>query len=49
MMSEKVDLKELERKAYTSYHQDGLIDLFGILFLAEDQTGARTAQGLMGG
>jgi hypothetical protein len=27
-MSEHIDLKSLERKAYTSYHQDGLIDIF---------------------
>ena len=26
-MAEKIDLKEIERKAYTSYHQDGLIDI----------------------
>ncbi len=25
-MAEKVNLKEIERKVYTSYHQDGLID-----------------------
>ena len=27
-MTERIDLKSLERKAYTSYHQDGLIDIF---------------------
>ncbi len=27
-MSEHVDLKELERKIYLSYHQDGLVDIF---------------------
>ena len=27
-MSERVDLKELERKIYLSYHQDGLVDVF---------------------
>jgi len=26
-MSEKINLKEIERKVYTSYHQDGLIDI----------------------
>lgn len=27
-MTEKINLKQLERKAYLSYHQDGLVDLF---------------------
>lgn len=27
-MMQEIDLKEIERKAYTSYHQDGLIDIF---------------------
>jgi hypothetical protein len=27
-MAERINLKEIERKAYTSYHQDGLIDIF---------------------
>jgi hypothetical protein len=27
-LSEEIDLKEIERKAYLSYHQDGLADLF---------------------
>jgi hypothetical protein len=26
-MNEKINLKEIERKAYTSYHQDGVIDI----------------------
>lgn len=26
-MSENINLKDIERKAYTSYHQDGLIDI----------------------
>ncbi|NVM53600.1 MAG: hypothetical protein HWN66_07835 [Candidatus Helarchaeota archaeon] len=26
-MTEEIDLKSIERKAYTSYHQDGLIDI----------------------
>jgi len=34
-MAEKINLKEIERKAYTSYHQDGLIDVFaGFLILS---------------
>jgi len=34
-MEEKIDLKRIERKAYTSYHQDGLIDVFaGFLILS---------------
>jgi hypothetical protein len=34
-MTEKIDLKKIERKTYMSYHQDGLIDLLigcGVLF-----------------
>ncbi len=27
-MTGKIDLKQLERKAYLSYHEDGLVDLF---------------------
>ncbi len=27
-MTEHVDLKALERRAYTSYHQDGIVDIF---------------------
>ncbi len=27
-MNTKIDLKDIERKAYTSYHEDGIIDLF---------------------
>ncbi len=33
-MSQKINLKEIERKAYTSYHQDGLWDLYLGLLLA---------------
>lgn len=34
-MVEKIDLKKIERKAYTSYHEDGLIDVFaGFLILS---------------
>ena len=35
MHAEKTNLKEIERKAYMSYHQDGLIDVFaGFLILS---------------
>ncbi|MDO8056533.1 MAG: hypothetical protein Q6361_06700 [Candidatus Hermodarchaeota archaeon] len=27
-MSQHIDLKQLERKAYTIYHQDGIVDIF---------------------
>jgi hypothetical protein len=27
-MAERIDLKALERKAYTSYHQDGIFDIY---------------------
>ena len=34
-MAEQINLKKIERKAYTSYHQDGLIDVFaGFLILS---------------
>lgn len=34
-MSEKIDVKKIERKAYMSYHQDGLWDIFlGAIILA---------------
>lgn len=33
-VGEKIDLKEIERRAYLSYHQDGLVDIFiGLAFL----------------
>jgi len=32
-MAEKINLKKIERKAYTSYHQDGLIDIFAGFFI----------------
>lgn len=42
-MSKKINMKEIERKAYTSYHQDGLVDIsiafvilaFGLIIIAE--------------
>jgi hypothetical protein len=34
-MNEKINLKQIERKAYTSYHQDGILDiLIGISILS---------------
>ena len=27
-MSDKINLKEIEKKVYLSFHQDGLLDLF---------------------
>jgi len=34
-MVERINLKKIERKAYTSYHQDGLVDVFaGVLILS---------------
>jgi hypothetical protein len=33
MMNERINLKEIERKAYTSYHQDGIIDILIALFI----------------
>jgi len=32
-MAEKINLKKIERKAYTSYHQDGIIDILIALFI----------------
>lgn len=32
-MTKELDLKELQRKAYTSYHQDGLIDIFTSIYI----------------
>ena len=29
----QIDLKEIQRKAYTSYHQDGIIDIFGSTYI----------------
>ncbi len=42
-MNKKINLKEIERKAYTSYHQDGLVDVsiafvilaFGLMIIAD--------------
>lgn len=32
-MAKEVNLKEIERKAYMSYHQDGLMDIFAGLYI----------------
>jgi hypothetical protein len=32
-MNEKVNLKNIERKAYTSYHQDGILDILIAIFI----------------
>ena len=32
-MAETINLKRIERKAYTSYHQDGLLDVFAGVFI----------------
>lgn len=32
-MNGKPNLKEIQRKAYTSYHQDGLIDIFASIYI----------------
>ena len=33
MVTNQPDLKEIERRAYMSYHQDGLLDIFAGLFI----------------
>jgi hypothetical protein len=32
-LTEKINLKKIERKAYTAYHQDGLLDIFASVYL----------------
>lgn len=32
-MNEKINLKDIERKAYTSYHQDGILDILIAIFI----------------
>jgi hypothetical protein len=32
-MNEKIDLKSIERKVYTSYHQDGILDILIAIFI----------------
>jgi hypothetical protein len=32
-VTQKLDLKELERKVFASYHQDGLIDIFACIYI----------------
>ena len=51
-MNEKINLKEIERKAYTSYHQDGVIDItiaFTTFFLSIIMIGDITLLGGIGG
>ena len=33
ILTKEPNLKEIERKAYTSYHQDGLLDIFAALYI----------------
>jgi hypothetical protein len=33
VMTQNINVKELERKAFTSYHEDGLVDIFAGLWL----------------
>ncbi len=48
-MNENIDLKKLERKAFVSYHQDGLLDLFlGALLAAWGLTMETTLKGMAG-
>ena len=48
-MSEQIDVKKIERKAYISYHQDGLWDVFlGTIILAWGLS-MMTAMAAMGG
>jgi len=48
-MSESLDLKKLEKKAFVSYHQDGLVDLFlGALLLAWGLTMETMLKGMGG-
>ena len=48
-MNENIDLKKLERKAFVSYHQDGLLDLFlGALLAAWGLTMETALTGMAG-
>jgi hypothetical protein len=38
-LSEKPNLKEIQKKAYTSYHQDGLLDIFASAYILTFATG----------
>jgi len=51
-MNQKINLKEIERKAYTSYHQDGVIDItiaFVILLFSVIMLGDIYLLGSIGG
>ena len=51
-MNQKINLKEIERKAYTSYHQDGVIDVtiaFVTLIFSVITLGDITLLGSIGG
>jgi len=46
-MNEKINLKEIERKAFVSYHRDGLIDLFlGFLLMVAVLSATLSANGV---
>jgi hypothetical protein len=32
-MNQKIDIKEMEKKAYISYHQDGIVDIFAASYV----------------
>jgi hypothetical protein len=47
-LSDRIDLKSIERKAYTSYHEDGIIDIFiggGSLSAPPVISGSRDSRG----
>lgn len=48
-MSDKINLKEIEKKAYLSYHQDGLLDLFLGIAIILFGFGMATDQAYIGG
>ncbi|MFZ5516936.1 MAG: hypothetical protein ACOY90_09885 [Candidatus Zhuqueibacterota bacterium] len=46
-MNEKINLKEMERRAFVSYHRDGLIDLFlGFLLMVSVLSATLSANGV---
>ena len=48
-MVSNIDLKEIEKKAFTSYHQDGLIEIFvGIVFILYGSVLLADKAGLIG-
>ena len=48
-MSDKINLKEIEKKVYLSYHQDGLLDLFLGIAIILFGIGMATDQSYIGG